>query len=145
MKLNKGFSLIELMTVVLIVAVLAMLAFSGYSKQVQKTRRAEAKQILGDYALRQERLRSNAANYTNSLTTLLNVGTAPTTWGSGYYTVALSFPASGTCASGVNKGSANSFIITATAIADQANDTACTPLVYTNDCGTAIKTPTTCW
>ncbi len=145
MKTRRGFTLIELMIVVLVIAVLAGLAFSGYQKQVRKSRRAEAKQIVSDYALREEKLRSNAATYTTALTTLLNVVTAPTTWGSGYYSIAITAPSSGTCPGGAAKGTANSFIITATALGDQLKDTACTPLVYSNDCGTVAKTPTSCW
>ncbi|OGT55969.1 MAG: hypothetical protein A3E01_14520 [Gammaproteobacteria bacterium RIFCSPHIGHO2_12_FULL_63_22] len=145
MKRAKGFSLIELMTVVLIVALLAMLAFSGYNKQVRKARRAEAKQIMGDYALREEKLRSNSTTYTSNLATLLGIASAPTVWGGGYYSMAITFPASGNCPGGEAKGSANSFIITATALGDQANDTACAPLVYTHDCGTVSKTPAGCW
>ena len=141
----RGFTLIELMIVVLIIAVLAGLAFSAYNKQVRKSRRAEAKQIVSDYALREEKLRSNAAAYTTALTTLLNVGTAPTSWGSGYYSIAITAPSSGTCPGGASKGTANSFIITATALGDQLKDTSCTPLVYTNDCGTVDKTPSGCW
>lgn len=145
MKRKKGFTLIELMIVVLIIALLAGLAFSAYNKQVRKSRRAEAKQIMGDYALREEKLRSNSTDYTSNLATLLGIATAPTVWGGGYYTMAITFPTSGNCPGGEAKGSANSFIITATAIGDQANDTTCAPLVYTNECGTVTKTPTSCW
>ena len=145
MKRKQGFTLIELMIVVLIIALLAGLAFSAYNKQVRKSRRAEAKQIMGDYALREEKLRSNSTAYTSNLATLLGIATAPTVWGGGYYTMAITFPASGSCPGGAAKGSANSFIVTATAIGDQAKDTTCAPLLYTNDCGTVTKTPTTCW
>ena len=140
-----GFTLIELMIVVLIIAVLAGLAFSAYNNQVRKSRRAEAKQIVSDYALREEKLRSNAPNYTTALPTLLNVATAPTTWGSGFYSIAITTPASGNCPGGAAKSAANSFTITATALNDQLKDTSCTALVYTNDCGTVAKTPTSCW
>lgn len=148
MKTRRGFTLIELMIVVAIVAVLATLAFNSYSKQVLKSKRAEAKQIMSDYALREERLRSTATAYTSNLATLLNVGTAPTTWGSGFYSIAISFPTTGNCPSGTAKGSANSFIITATAIGNQTKDTACTTMVLTSDCGTVTKTPSGtsgCW
>ena len=63
MRRVKGFTLIELMIVVLIIAVLAGLALSAYNKQVRKSRRAEAKQIIADIGLRQEKWRSNNANY----------------------------------------------------------------------------------
>lgn len=145
MKQVRGFTLLELMIVVVVIAILASLAMSGYQKQVRKSRRAEAQQILSDYALREEKLRSNAANYTTNLATLLNVATAPTTWGSGYYSVAITTPTSGTCAGGASAGAPNSFTVTATALGDQLKDTGCTPLVYTNGCGTVAKTPSDCW
>ena len=146
MKRSRGFTLLELMIVVVVISILAALALSGYQKQIRKSRRAEAKQIIGDYSLREEKYRSNNPNYTSSLTTLLNVSTAPTTWGSGYYSLAISFPSSGTCPDGTTAlGSANSFTITATALGDQARDSGCTALEYTNTCGSVSKTPSDCW
>jgi type IV pilus assembly protein PilE len=155
MKANKGFSLIELMTVVLVIAVLAGLALSSYEKQVRKSRRAEAKQALGDFSMRQEKYRSNNATYAtcDALLSPTTCATYNATTGPlKYYTVAVSFPASGNCPSGATKGNANSFILTATPRAgtDQANDSNCTTLVLTSDCGTITKTATgsdanNCW
>jgi type IV pilus assembly protein PilE len=152
MKRSQGFTLIELMIVVLVIAVLAGIALSGYQKQVRKSRRAEAKQILADISLRQEKWRSNHATYGTCddvmgvVCTTYNAGTALT-----YYTVAVTFPAAGTCASGQAKDNRNSFIVTGTPRAgtDQTKDT-CSSLVLTNDCGTVTKTGTgsdasNCW
>lgn len=143
----KGFTLIELMVVVLVVAVLAGLAFSSYEKQLLKSRRAEAKQILADYALREEKWRSNNAAYTSTLSDIN--GVSPVI--SGNYTIAVTFPSTGNCAGGVAKGSANSFIITAATVPGkvQEKDTSCATLVFTNDCGTTTKSSTPagneCW
>jgi type IV pilus assembly protein PilE len=63
MRRVRGFTLIELMIVVLVIAVLASLAMSGYTKQIRKSRRAEARQALSDLALRQEKFRSNHTAY----------------------------------------------------------------------------------
>ena len=63
MKKARGFTLLELMIVVGVIAILAALALSGYSKQVRKSRRAEAKQALTDLSLREEKYRSNNASY----------------------------------------------------------------------------------
>ena len=147
MKRLRGFTLLELMIVVLVIAVLAAIAISGYQKQIRKSRRAEAKQVMSDYALREERYRSNNTAFTSNQGTLVN-GAAPTTWGSGYYTVAITFPSSGNCPDGTTAlGSANSFIITATptALGGQNKDTDCPTIVYTNSCGSVTKTPTGCW
>jgi type IV pilus assembly protein PilE len=141
MKKSFGFTLIELMIVVAVVAILAGLAFGAYSKQVRKSRRAEAKQVMSDYALREEKLRSNSAEYTNSVTVLLGVGTAPTL---SYYSIAIATP-TGNCDTGVAAAIGNSFQITATATGDQTKDTSCTPLVLANKCGLISKTPANCW
>jgi prepilin-type N-terminal cleavage/methylation domain-containing protein len=46
--MNKAFTLLELVVVILIIGVLATLAFTQYGRMVEKTRGAEARQILGD-------------------------------------------------------------------------------------------------
>lgn len=143
MKTVRGFTLLELMVVVAIVAVLAALAISSYSKQVRKSRRAEAKQVLSDYSLREEKFRSNNTAYTITAATLLAGGSAPATV---YYTVTLAVPA-GNCndAGPTVAAVANSYQITATAIGDQTKDTGCTPLVFASKCGEIVKTPVACW
>lgn len=52
---HKGFTLIELMTVVVIIGILAAIAYPSYSRYVQKGYRTEAKSALLDLAARQER------------------------------------------------------------------------------------------
>lgn len=152
MKRVRGFTLLELMIVVLVIAILAALALSGYQKQVRKSRRAEAKQVLGDFSLRQEKYRSNNTTYATcdvllSPTTCANYNSNSLTW----YSVAVTFPSSGTCpvasGTGPNKGAANSYILTATPKAgtDQAADTACASMVLTSDCGSITKTPASCF
>lgn len=149
---RRGFTLIELMVVVLVIAVLAGLALSGYQKQVRKSRRAEAKQVLSDFSLREEKYRSNNTTYATcdtllASTTCANYNATALT----YYSVAITFPSTGNCpvASGTGpaKGNANSFILTATpkSGSDQAKDTACSSIVLTNDCGSIAKTPATCF
>jgi type IV pilus assembly protein PilE len=51
----RGFTLIELLIVVAIVAVLAVIAYPSYSKYMQRTRRAQAKADLAEYAGQLER------------------------------------------------------------------------------------------
>lgn len=51
----KGFTLIELMIVVAIVAILAAIAYPAYQDQVRKSRRAQAKADLVEYAALAER------------------------------------------------------------------------------------------
>lgn len=147
MKTQRGFTLIELMIVVAVIAILATVALSGYNKQVRKSRRAEAKQVLVDYSLRQERLRSNSTAYTNSESVLLNGGTAQTF---AYYNIALATP-TGNCNDAVPPAAptavaiGNSFKISAAAKNDQVKDSACTPLELESKCGQVVKTPVGCW
>lgn len=66
----RGFTLIELMVTVVISAVLAAVAIPSYTKMVMKGRRSEAFSALSTVVQAQERLRSNANQYTSDLSTL---------------------------------------------------------------------------
>lgn len=127
MRKKRGFTLIELMIVVLVIAVLAGLALSGYQNQVRKSRRAEARQVIADLALKQEKYRSNNTTYG----TVAQIGSAQT---AAYYTVTLT--------AGSNTASAYTF--TAVPIGDQANDS-CGTLTWAMAAGVVTKTPNGCW
>ena len=51
--MKTGFLLIELLVVVLIIGILAAIALPQYQKAVERSRMAEAIQILGDFATAQ--------------------------------------------------------------------------------------------
>ena len=145
MKKQLGFTLLELMVVVTVIAILAALALTSYRNQVLKSKRAEAKQMVSDYALRLEKWRLNNATYTTALNSL----NAPATSPSGYYTAAITTPTGNCIAPAVPASTANSFRITATAVGDQAADTQCATIVLTSLCGMVQKTSTpsgnVCW
>ena len=86
-----GFSLIELMVVIVIVGILAAVALPTYQQYVMKGRRADAISALSAVLQAQERWRSNNSNYANSLQTLFNVSTQTAAQKSpgGHYTLTL--------------------------------------------------------
>jgi type IV pilus assembly protein PilE len=53
--MQRGFTLIELMIVVAVIAILAAVAYPAYNDQVRKSRRAQAKANLVEYAQLAER------------------------------------------------------------------------------------------
>ena len=61
--MNKGFTLVELLVVVLIIAILASVALPQYARSVEKARAAEAIQILGDLARSQRIYHMTAGQY----------------------------------------------------------------------------------
>ena len=65
-----GFTLIELMVVVVIVGILAAIALPAYQQQVAKGRRADAVTALSGILQAQERRRSNNGTYTSNLSDL---------------------------------------------------------------------------
>lgn len=125
-KLEKGFTLIELMIVVTIVAILVAVAYPAYQDYVRKARRAEGKELLLRLQLQQEKWRVNNPAYTG---TVADLGNFSNDW----YTVA------------ITASSAAGFTATATGQGDQASDSGCTPLTLTVAAGGETRTPAGCW
>jgi type IV pilus assembly protein PilE len=69
-KSSGGFTLIELMIVVVIVAVLALVAYPAFQSSVIKANRAEAKAYLLDVAQRQQLFFNDTRTYADSAATL---------------------------------------------------------------------------
>ncbi|ATI02116.1 type IV pilin protein [Cycloclasticus sp. PY97N] len=61
-----GFTLIELMIVVVIIGVLAAIAVPAYQDYGKRARRADAKQALLDARLNQEKWRANNSSYAST-------------------------------------------------------------------------------
>jgi len=62
-QLQRGFTLIELVVVMVIIAILAAVAIPNYTEYVQRGRRQEAKAVLLQIAQWQERLRTQTNSY----------------------------------------------------------------------------------
>jgi len=137
---QQGFSLIELMITVAIVAILATVAMANYSSQIQKSRRTDARSAVMDLAGREEKLFSTVNAYSGAPSDLGYgpVGAVfPIVVGSGYYQVTVSVP-----------NPPISYLITATAIGSQANDSMCSTLSIDqlgSQTSTGTETASTCW
>jgi len=120
---SRGFTLIELMIVVVIATILLSIAIPSYQQQVRQSRRTEAKTAILDLASREERfLSTNPTGYT-VVAANLGYGALPTVIGSGYYTVSVCSPA---CAPSAAAAPSYTVIATPVAGTSQAQDTQCT-------------------
>ncbi len=121
-----GFSLVELMIVVLIIGILAGIVYPSYSQFQYETRRSDAWAALSAAAAAQERWYSINFSYTDDIT---NLGGSRSV--KGFYDISV-----------VADGS--SFILTATAVSSQAQaaDSGCTVLTLDHF---ASQNPVTCW
>ena len=128
-----GFTLVELMIVVVIVSILASIAYPNYQAFLARAKRNEARAALLRLATAQERFYLNNNTFTQDLTRL-GFGTTPT-WitETGYYTIQ------------VTAADANNF--SATATYNDAGDEAAKCLTFTIDGrgGKASAPDDDCW
>jgi type IV pilus assembly protein PilE len=141
-----GFTLVELMIVIVIGAILVAIAVPSYQAQVQKSRRTDARNALLDIAGREERLLSVTNAYSAVPT---DVGYGGVTWPqpvtNSYYNVTVITP------DPAQLPLLTSFIITATPIGIQVGDNACASFSVnqigqqTAKTSGGVDNSTTCW
>lgn len=122
-----GFTIIELMIVLIIIAILLGLAYPSYINYARKAKRGEAQQLLLNWSINQEIFRSNNPQYAD--------------------TDDLPAPTHDNYAFTLSDRSATTYTLTATGQGDQANDkakdgtTTCTLTLDEN----GVKEPAACW
>ncbi|MDH2375151.1 type IV pilin protein [Cobetia sp. 3AK] len=134
----RGFTLTEIMIVVVIVGILAAIAYPSYQDQVIRSRRADGQAALMSLAQAQERYMARCGGYATSIAGDSDcdeegLGRA-TESPEGYYALSLEDGATTT-----------RFTLIATAVAPQSADTDCPALTLTN---TGIRDTTgdgDCW
>ncbi|SDF14907.1 MULTISPECIES: type IV pilin protein [Rhodanobacteraceae] len=114
---TRGFTLIELVIVVLIVAILAAVAIPSYRRYVVRSHRVDAKTALVDLAARQERFYYSNNKYSGSLSDLNANGTMA----GSLYEVSIA------------SASTSAYLVQAKALGTQAKgDTTCATLTLNN-------------
>ena len=148
---HAGFTLIEIMMVVIIIAVLAAFAYPSYVDSVRKSKRSDAVNALLALKSAQEKFRTNCIFYADAYLddngtddddetcNAANAGVGDLGFDSnsspnGFYTVAITDGS----ASGI------AYTATATAVGDQANDTDCNVFTLTVSAGTETFAPDDC-
>lgn len=127
----RGFTLVEILIIVVIIGILATVAYPSYQTNVRKAKRNDAIEALLRVQVAQEKWRVNDTDYA----TLGELGNPSTV--EGYY--AISIPAN----------TATGYTIRATAVGDQLNDSengmTCSPMELIVSAGGETKTPIACW
>jgi type IV pilus assembly protein PilE len=89
-----GFTLIELMIVVVIIAILTAVGYPAYTQYVIRGKRSEGRAMLTDAAARQERYYSDCNKYASTIGTADNCATntinLDATSENGHYSIAIS-------------------------------------------------------
>ena len=123
---RSGFTLIELMVVIVVIGVLMGIAVPSYFEQVKRARRADAREALSDLATRQEQFFLDNKVYTNDVNDLGRGASSV----NDYYNI------------GIPVFTSTTYTLQATAVGTQVKDTDC-PALTLDQAG--VRSPLTCW
>lgn len=89
MKKKRGFTLIEIMIVLVIVAILAAIALPAYQSSLRKGRRANAQSAMMDIANKEQQYLLDARSYATGGAALTSLNYTPSGDVSQYYTITI--------------------------------------------------------
>lgn len=143
-----GFTLVELMVVIVIATILITIAVPSYMNQTRHAKRTDAKTALLDLAAREERYMATNSAYTSSATALGYNSGFPITLQNNDYSIAA--PTVTTADPTTSPPTPASFSAKATAINQQVKDTSCTTFTIDNlgqetSTNSSSATSTGCW
>ncbi|MFO7593603.1 MAG: type IV pilin protein [Pseudomonadota bacterium] len=118
---EQGFTLIELMMVVVILGILTAIALPQFTDYKMKSRRSEATSTLMQIAAQQEQFFMDNRSYTGNFTQLGYTAAGSVTTDNGYYSITIS------------AAPVYSYTLTATPQGAQAGDTDCASFTLTNE------------
>lgn len=133
---SKGFTLLEMMIVVVIIGILAAISYPSYQSYVLRSNRSEAMVLLNEAAARQERFFSQNNQYA---TTAAQLGLTTSNSPNNLYQLA------------INRPNTSQYTLTAQPIGTQTQDTECGSLALDQAGtrgaagGTVAATVMNCW
>jgi len=139
---HSGFSLIELMIVVALMAILATLATQSYRRYTLRANRTDAKSVLLQIQVAQEKYFLQNNSY---VTTLANIAAAPPAGLGVPVNAGTGATLSGNYTIAFTAATPTSYTITATAVGGQAADTTCPTLSVDQSGQKTPGPPSSCW
>lgn len=136
-----GFTLVELMVVIVIATILITIAVPSYTNQIRKSKRTDAKTALLDMAAREERYMATNSAYTTD-PTLLGYGAFPATLPNGDYQI--NAPVVTVADPTTTPPTQPTYTLNATTYGTQTKDTTCASFTL-NNLGVQTATSTSCW
>lgn len=136
---NKGFTLLELMIVVVVIGVLASIAYPSYQDYIYKGRRSDAKAGVLALQLAQEKYRANCALYASGIHASARTCVAGSTTAGDHDLVGSATSPDGNYNLSISGATATAYTVTATYTGVQTGDTKCKTLSINQD---GIKTAT---